>query len=191
MTEPVHPQLLDPILDPEEFIAASIYWYPLLFPTRTEVLEHTMLCNGNGYEWGEDGNIRSVFSHIEPDRDRLDNYLAEARKYEDEAKGEKDEGMRDLILEWAERERVKYRELVAIRDDYQNLAHVIGPVRMTENLGNGPQARMITSRDLPWTLLGRAPENVPPAWQAIIDETRELFAPIMVEQGELWTEGAL
>jgi hypothetical protein len=45
---------------------------------------------------------------------------------------------------------------------------------------------MVTSRDLEWTLLGRAPEYVDPAWEAIIAETRRLFAPILVEQGSLW-----
>lgn len=47
---PRHPQLMDPA-DPEELIAASIWWYPTLFGHRTAVLQHLLLCPGNGYEW--------------------------------------------------------------------------------------------------------------------------------------------
>ena len=45
---------------------------------------------------------------------------------------------------------------------------------------------MITTRDLAWTLLGRVPANVTPAWQRIIAETRELFAPVLTEQAALF-----
>jgi hypothetical protein len=174
---PLHPQLMDPITDPEYFIAASIYWYPLLFPTRTEVLDHTLLCNGNGYEWGEDGRIRSVFSHIAPSEDSLASYERDALK----AAG------RDKYDD-AAYYREEAAKLQVVRDDYLRLARVQGPVRLSDQVpgGWGRQARTVTSRDLEWTLLGRAPEYVDPAWDAILDEARRLFAPILVEQGSLW-----
>jgi hypothetical protein len=176
-TTPLHPQLMDPITDPEEFIAASIYWYPLLFPTRTEVLDHTLLCNGNGYEWGADGRIRSVFSHIAPSEDSLASYERDAL----EAAG------RDKYDD-AAYYREEAAKLQVIRDNYRHLARVHGPVRVTEQIpgSRDHQRRMVTSRDLEWTLLGRAPEYVDPAWEAIIAETRQLFAPILIEQGSLW-----
>ena len=175
---PLHPQLMDPITDPEEFIAASIYWYPLMFPTRTEVLDHTLLCNGNGYEWGDDGRIHSVFSHIAPSEDSLASYERDALK--EEADGDK--------IGWAAHYREEARKLQVIRDDYRRLARIHGPVRVTEQIpgSRDRQRRMVTSRDLEWTLLGRAPEYVDPAWEAIIAETRQLFAPILIEQGSLW-----
>lgn len=197
---PPHPQLMDPATDPESLIASSVYWYPLLFPTRTEVLDHLLLTNGNGYEWGADGNIRSVFSHIEPDYDRLDHYEAEARKYEAEARGESNESVRDLHLEWAARERAHHAELLVIRDGYRSLARTYGPVRMTAYHGSR-EARTISTHELSWTLLGEAlglqnqvrasitgppPARIAPAWQRVVDETRLLFADVMTEQGQLW-----
>ena len=124
MTAPVHPQLMDPARDPEELIRASVYWWPLLFPTRTEVLDHLMLTGGNGYEWGADGQIRSVFAHIEPDYDRLDRYEAEARKWE-----------ADGFPDMAQFERAEHARLLAIRADCRHLARTYGPVRMTEDYG--------------------------------------------------------
>jgi hypothetical protein len=185
---PRHPQLMDPADDPEEFIASSIYWYPLLFPTRTEVLDHTFLCNGNGYEWSEDGEIASVFARIDPGLDRLDRYEAEARKYEAEARAASNEALRDLSLEQAARERAEHARLLAIRADHLHLARTYGPARVTEQVpqSRDRQARMITSSDLPWTLLGRAPEHVAPRWRAVLDEVRELFEAVLVEQGALW-----
>lgn len=32
----------------------------------------------------------------------------------------------------------------------------------------------------------RQPKYVDPAWEAILGEARQLFAPILVEQGSLW-----
>lgn len=178
---PRHPQLMDPIDDPEEFIRSSIYYYPGLFPTRTEVLDHTLLTNGNGYEWGEDGKIRSVFSHIEPREDYPERYAADiAQEEEDERRG------RYSMADYTRRELARLNE---IRADYLHRARTYGPVRATEEWPEeygGRRARMVTSRDLKWTLLGRAPEHVDPRWQAVIDEARELFAPILVEQGELF-----
>lgn len=176
--KPMHPQLMDPITDPEEFIAASIYWYPLVCATRTEVLDHTLLCNGNGYEWGEDGRIRSVFSHIEPGEDWPE-------KYEREALREEERGDKLGMAAWHREEAAK---LQVIRDDYRRLARTYGPVRVTEQVPGyrDYQRRMVTSHDLEWTLLGRAPEYVDPAWEAILAEGRQLFAPILIEQGQLW-----
>jgi len=97
--------------------------------------------------------------------------------------------MRGFLLKWAARERAEHARLLAIREDYQHLARTYGPVRVREqDLSNpgGYQARMITSRDLAWTLLGTAPEHVDPRWQVILDEARELFAPILIEQGTLF-----
>lgn len=168
---------MDPATDPEALIASSVYWYPLIFPTRTEVLDHLLLTNGNGYEWGADGSICSVFSHIKPDYDRMDNYETEAREYEAT-------GMPDMAA-WRREERTR---LLAIRADYRNLARTYGPVRTSEQIPGTCErgARMVGSEELAhWTLLGRAPANVTPAWQRVIDETRLLFAPVLVEQGAL------
>lgn len=180
---------MDPIDDPEEFIAASIWYHPLIFPTRTEVLDHTLLCNGNGYEWGPDGKIRSIFSHIDPARDR--DMIAELeRKAAEEVERERKYdpplpeglGMADYYLQ-------QVVELSLIRSEYLNRARTYGPVRLTEqDYPDATQrcARMITSRDLQWTLLGRAPQRVHPVWKPYLAEVRELFAPVLVEQGALW-----
>lgn len=175
--EPVHPQLMNPIEDPEEFIASSIYWYPLICPTRTEVLEHTLLCNGNGYGWNKHGQIRSVFAHIEPDYDRLDRYEGNALRAD--ALGRHEE---------AAYQREERARLAIIQADHRRLARTYGPVRLSEQVpgGWGRQARTITSRDLAWTLLGTAPEHVHPAWQPVLEETRALFAPLFAEQGRLF-----
>jgi hypothetical protein len=174
---PLHPQLMDPITDPEYFIAASIYWHPLLFPNRTEVLDHTLLCNGNGYKWGDDGRIRSVFSHLDPGEDSLARYERDALEA----------GGRDRYDD-AAYYRDEAAKLQVIRDDYQRLARTHGPVRVTEQIPGSldRQRRMVTSRDLGWTLLGRVPEYVDPAWEAVLAEARQLFAPILIEQGALW-----
>jgi hypothetical protein len=203
MSPPVHPQLMDPADDPEAFIAASIYWYPSLFPTRTEVLDHTLLCNGNGYEWDADGWLCSVFAHIEPDYDRLDHYEAEAREYEARAHESGSQAAADVFLEMAGYQRAEHERLLAIRADYRNRARTYGPVRATEQLPGTCErgARMIGTRELSWTLLGRAlkipndrvaaitgppPERIAPAWQRVIDETRLLFTDILTEQSELF-----
>jgi hypothetical protein len=182
---------MDPVDDPEEFIAASIYWYPGIFPTRTEVLDHTLLCNGNGYEWGSDGKIRSVFAHIDPHQD--DDCIA--RELRDADAEEAKERQRGYQLppeaSFAAWHREQAAELQAVRDDYLRRARTYGPVRVREQVpgpGNadGYQARMITSWDLGWTLLGRAPAYVAPVWRPYLAEVRELFAPVLVEQGTLW-----
>lgn len=179
---------MDPASDPEELIASSIYWYPLIFPTRTEVLDHLMLTNGNGYEWTADGKIASVFADIEPDCDRLDNYEAKARDYE--AKAAAKESGSDVYTWLAEQERIEHARLLAIRADWRNRARTYGPVRATEQGypdATQRQARMIGSDHLDrWTLLGTAPEYVDPAWQRIINETRLLFADVLMEQGRLF-----
>lgn len=172
MTSPRHPQLMDPITDPEEYIASSIYWYPSIFPTRTDVLDHLFLCNGNGYEWNSDGEIRSVFAHL-PVRDNtpLDYYDDEISKYE--ARGF-DDIVEDLVKERS--------NLIRIQVEHRELARTYGPVRMTE-MG---KARTVTSRDLGWTLLGRRPAWGNPIWLPVIVEVEHLFRDILVEQGTLW-----
>lgn len=181
---------MDPIDDPEEFIAASIWYHPLLFPTRTEVLDHTLLCGGNGYAWGPDGKVRSVFAHIDPsqDEDTIARYERDAD--EEDARVVRYGGSYSMASWYRE----QAAELQVIRSEYLQRARTYGPVRLTEQVpgpGNADnyQARMITSRDLGWTLLGRAPRHVHPAWQPYLAEARELFAPLFVEQGTLWEDG--
>jgi hypothetical protein len=181
MSEPRHPQLMDPAYDPEEFIASSIYWYPRLFPTRTEVLDHTFLCNCNGYDWSEDGKIRSVFSHFEPGEDFPEKYERRAR--EEEARNS------SISAETAAWEREEAAELMTVRSEYLRRARVYNPIRATEQDypdATRQRARMITSRDLPWTLLGRAPAYVDPRWKAVLEEVVRLFSPLLFEQGSLW-----
>jgi hypothetical protein len=185
---------MDPADDPEEFIAASIYWYPLMFPTRTEVLDHTFLGNGNGYEWDADGKIASRFAHIEPDYDRWYSCEADASRFEAEAQATTDQGMRDLLLSWAARDRAEGARLQAIRDDYLHLARTYGPVRVREQVPGPGNANVYQARTMAadyvsrWTLLGRAPEYVDPAWAVILSEVRELFASLFTEQGALWAD---
>jgi hypothetical protein len=181
---------MDPVDDPEEFIAASIWYHPLIFPTRTEVLEHTLLVNGNGYEWGKDGKIRSVFAHIEPDfaEGSLQHYLRDAEKEKiKEAKFTQEQYPDKYRMSVYYRE--EYARLRVIQLDYRYRAHTYGPIRDTEQYdpddGRKRRARMITSSDLKWTLLGQAPEHVHPVWQPYLSETRELFAPVLTEQGTL------
>ena len=189
---PRHCQLMAPADDPQEFIASSIYWYPSIFPTRTEVLDHTLLCNGNGYEWGPDGNIWSVFAHIEPDYDDRvkKSYLSEALKLEARGAVVTDPATRELYLKWAAEERAEDARLEGIRADYLHLARTYGPIRDREqdlSVPGGYQARTIGAQYLSrWTLLGRVPENVTPAWRAITEETLDLFRPLFTEQGELF-----
>jgi hypothetical protein len=175
MDAPRHSQLMDPAQDPEELIASSIYYHPLIFPTRTEVLDHLFLVNGNGYEWNDDGQLRSVFAHIDPRKDFPD-------RYEDDIMFARMKG--DT---WrADYECRELAKLLAIRAWYQTRARTYGPVRLTYHGPDGITARTITSRDLPWTLLGRAPKNVHPAWRPVLEEARTLFADLLTEQGTLW-----
>lgn len=44
-------------LNPENFFLQSIRKYPSIYPNKTLVAEHLFMVIGNGYEWGEDGNI--------------------------------------------------------------------------------------------------------------------------------------
>lgn len=184
---------MDPVDDPEEFIAASIWYHPLIFPTRTEVLDHTLLCNGNGYEWGADGKIRSVFAHIDSsgDEDTITRYERDAA--EEEARERKYDPPLPPQYSMANWYRAQAAELKVARAEYLQRARTYGPARVTEQVpgpGNGHlyQARVVTSRDLKWTLLGRAPEHVHPVWQPYLAEVRELFAPVLVEQGTLWED---
>jgi hypothetical protein len=184
--KPRDPQSMDPIDNPEEFIAASIWYHPLIFPTRTQVLEHTLLVNGNGYEWGEDGMLHSVFAHIEPDPEEasLEKYLRDAERWE-----AKEREVPDWPAEhsMARHYRAEYARLKAIQADYLHRARTYGPVRLDEqydpNDGRKRRARTIEADYIrQWTLLGRAPENVHPVWQPYLEETRILFAPLFTEQ---------
>ena len=179
-----------PADDPEEFIRSSVYWYPLLFPNRTEVLDHMFLVNGNGFEWGDDGNLHSVFAHLEPGEDCIARTLREvdAEEARDKLRSYRVDPA-DSMAAWLREDAVKEQ---AIRDDYLHLARTYGPPRVTEQVpgpGNGHfyQARTISADYVQhWTLLGRVPQNVAPRWAAVLDEVRELFAPVFSEQGKLW-----
>lgn len=202
MNEPVHPQLMDPVTDPEEFIASSIYWYPLLFPTRTEVLDHTLLSNGNGYRWGAGGNICSVFAHIEPDYDRS-LHEDEIAEYAGRASAAGNEHERRFCLDMLQYYQLEHDRLRAVRENCAYLARTYGPVRESDQhhgCPSGRETRMISAWQLSWTLLGQAlqipnkdvtqicgppPEHIAPAWQRIVGETLLLFAPILIEQGKL------
>lgn len=179
--KPRHTQLMDPIEDPEEYIRSSIYWHPLISPSRTEVLEHLFLTNGNGYEWDDDGQIRSVFSHIPPEPDEDFPY-----KYEQEIRKAETDSDPSWAAYWGSYQRERLREELAIRDDYEHRARTYGPIRTVIKMPDGPEQRMITSWDLSWTLLGQAPANADPKWKPYMDEVRELFAPILIEQGTLF-----
>ena len=104
---PRHPQLMDPAADPEELIVASIWWYPRLFAHRTAVLQHLLLHAGNGYEWGPDGQIRCVFSHIPPDYSTLGERPARAGGQTD-----RPAELRDMMEDW---ERRDLDELTQVR----------------------------------------------------------------------------
>lgn len=179
--KPRHVQLMDPIEDPEEFIRSTIYWYPLTSPTRTEVLEHLFLTNGNGYDWDDQGQLYSVFAHIPPDpRDDFPyKYAQEIRKAEEDSDP-------DWAAYWAGYQRESLAAEMAVRDDYEHRAMTYGTVRTVDTWPDGKRQRMITSWDLSWTLLGRAPANADPKWKPYMDEVREIFAPVLIEQGELF-----
>lgn len=162
---PRHPQLMDPA-EPEELIAASVWWDPALFPTRTDVLDHLLLCNGNGYAWDGDGQVRSVFAHIRPDYETLE---AQYGQFQDRG---------DAFRETAAGEREQLAEMQAIRREYLDRARTYGPVRVTGGWANA-EPRAITPGEYGYTLLGRRPQRVHPRWQPAIAEARSLFAGLL------------
>lgn len=177
---PRHPQLMSPA-DPEELIASNLWWWPTLFSNRTDVLDHLLLGTGRGYKWGEDGNLHSVFAHIEPDYFRLERHFekreAEARKYE---KYKDDQGFFDLLQEQARERRAELDAQLATRAEYLTRAREYGPVRAREYIGL-PQERQRSFRrafERQYTLLFTAPTNVTPAWRAVLDEARAVFAEL-------------
>jgi hypothetical protein len=177
-TPPLHPQLYDPAYWPHALIESLIWWYPLVTPTRTEALEHLLLGNGNGYEWDDRGMLRCVFSHIEPsqDEDKLARYEVRALQWEENG-----------LPSMAEHERAEGAMCQATRDDYLHRARTYGPVTDTYSMGGETYQKTYSSETLSrWTIMGRAPENVRPAWKQAIDETRELFGHQFIEQGRLW-----
>jgi hypothetical protein len=151
---PRHPQLMDPVTDPEELILASVWWYPALFPNRTAVLQHLFLSAGNGYEWGADGQLRSVFARIEPD-------------YRTLAEREARFSHGDDLPELKAQERERTAGLQLIRETARDRAVTHGRVMASQG------------RDLAadqWNLLGRMPENASPAWRALAAEAEQVFA---------------
>jgi hypothetical protein len=171
---PPSTQLMAPATDPEQFIASSIWWHPLIFPTRTDVLHHLLLIGGNGYEWGEDGNIWSVFSHIEPEYTTLES------RYQDwQERAEKDPWLQAM----ADSEQAELARLLEIRAQYRERARTYGPTANWEKPdGKYSQHYWYSQRSFThYTLLGTAPENVAPAWQAVLDEARLLFAVVLAQ----------
>jgi hypothetical protein len=169
---PPSTQLMAPATDPELFIASSIWWHPLIFPTRTDVLHHLLLIGGNGYEWGDDGNIRSVFSHIEPDYRTLESRY---QKCQEKAKAQ------PFLQDMADSERAELARLLVIRAQYGERARTYGPTADWEKPDGKYSQHYWYSQDsfTHYTLLGRAPANVAPAWQEILEEARLLFAVVL------------
>jgi hypothetical protein len=161
---PRHPQLMDPA-EPEELIAASIWWYPLIFPTRTDVLRHLLLVNGNGYAWDGDGQVRSVFAHIEPDYETLESRY---REYQEPGR----DGRPDP--ETAAWEREQLASLLAVRREYRDRARTYGPDGWA-----GREDRPLSPLEYGYTLLGRAPQAVHPRWQPVLAEASSLFAGLL------------
>lgn len=50
-----------PLTAVDAFVRNAILRYPSLYKSRTDVLHDTLCVPGNGYEWGEDGTIVSIF----------------------------------------------------------------------------------------------------------------------------------
>lgn len=148
---PRHPQLMDPA-DPEELIEAFIWWSPSLFAHRTAVLQHLLLVGGNGYEWGSDGQIRSVFAHLQPD------YRTLAERWE-RLGGREAAALADLLRREAETENL-------VRATARHRARVYGPVTVSRG------SRAMSG----WGLMAEAPPQAHPRWRALLDEAGRLFA---------------
>jgi hypothetical protein len=146
---------------PEELIEASIWWYPSLFGHRTAVLQHLLLCPGNGYEWSSDGQVRSVFAHLPPDYSTL---AERAARFGGEPGGEPP-ALGDL----------RRRDLEAaalVRATARDRARACGPV--TISCGS----RASDS----WGLMAARPERLDPRWQALLGEAGQVFARARVLQ---------
>jgi hypothetical protein len=145
---PQHPQLMDPA-DPEQLIQASIWWYPRLFANRTAVLQHLLDCGGNGYAWDGSGQIRSVFSHLEPDYAQI---------------GEPADEQLPAALE--ELRRRDLATLAQIRATASTRARTHGRVTISRGHRPGGGGGLLASR----------PGRVHPRWQPLLGEAEHVFA---------------
>jgi hypothetical protein len=150
---PRHPQLMAPA-EPEELIEASIWWYPTLFAHRTAVLQHLLLTGGNGYEWGEDGQVHSVFAHLEPDYHTLAERMA---RFDAEPGAEPADAGK-----WR---REDLARSAAIRGRACDWARLYGPVTISRSSRTCDR----------WGLMAARPQRVHPRWQALLDEAGRVF----------------
>ncbi len=155
-----HPSLMDPAADPEELIESLIWWYPSLFPHRTAVLQ-SILRGGAGYEWGQDGQLRSVFAHVEPDYSTLGE-----RK--DRFRSSDDPGKPDLLEDF---ERRDLERSAQVRATFRERARTRGSVVISRGY-----------RDDDYYLLTHRPSYVQPRWQALLDEAEQVFAEALAVQ---------
>ena len=149
---PRHPQLMDPVADPDEFIRASVYWYPSLFGDRTAVLQNLLLVIGNGYEWNGCGQVRSRYAHIDPE------YLTLAEQWA------RTSAARLPELE-AMHEREVHRE-EEVRASFRERARTLGPVVVSQGW---------TAAGDPSSLMGSRPAAAAPEWEAVLAEAGQVF----------------
>lgn len=157
---PRHPDLMDPAADPEELIESLIWWYPSLFPHRTAVLQ-SILRGGAGYEWGQDGQLRSVFAHMEPDYSTLG-------ERQDRFRSSDDPGKPDLLEDL---ERRDLERSAQVRATSRERARTRGPVVISRGY-----------RDDDYYLLTHRPSYVQPRWQALLGEAEQVFAEALAVQ---------
>ena len=128
------------------------------------MLQHLLLCAGNGYEWGPDGQIRSVFAHIQPDY----STLGERRARADSHAGRPAE-LQDMLEDWEHR---GLQERTQVRATARQRARTYGPVTVSAG------SRTADS----WGLLASKPQQVHPAWQDLLGEAERVFAAARSEQ---------
>lgn len=168
---PRHPQLMDPVEDPEKLIEASIWWYPTLFPHRTAVLQHLLLCAGNGYDWNDAGQICSVFAHLPPDYKTLEEHQARSAGW---------------VTTMEQIDDPSDTMAAILRDEQQKLRKELeaeAQVRATATERTRTHGPVTTSRGRSgWGLMAMRPEQVEPRWQALLDEAGHVFARAQAAQ---------
>lgn len=138
-----------------EFVEASIAAHPTMFTNRTEVLHFVLCVNGNGYDWGENGE--PVYFFEDEHAFNRDAYV--------------EREMSNLRKTLSADTLEVFRRMVEL--DVAELEQIVAEAAQRATM-RGEIKRGDVYQQTEYALLAKMPENATSDWREACDEIREV-----------------